>query len=162
MKVKKLLSVITLFALSLTMLAGCGSDPIQDDLDNYFEDKMPAIYAEEDSITEALGLATTDNYTDDATLIATLTNEIIPQSDALVAKVTAVTTDTDELTAVHAKYIEAMTTVNTSIKALLSGIELGDTAMIDEASLSLADAATQNDDYAASLNALGKDYGWQV
>lgn len=162
MKTKKIISLIALFAVTLTILIGCAADPIQADLDNYFENQTKDVFALEITVLNSLNSVTGENAPDNVTLAKKLEEEILVNSNSLLEKAKAITVQTEELRAIHEKYILALTTQNEAIKLLLSAAENDDFDGATVANTKLIESNTQNTLYKTEMNTFAKDYGWKI
>ena len=52
---KKLLALLLMVVMLVTLLAGCGTDPVQADLENFLNVEMTEVNADYTKITEEVG-----------------------------------------------------------------------------------------------------------
>ena len=159
MKSLKIVSGLIVLILASTMLAACGSDPVTDDLKSYINDKVPAVQTLESKAGDAFNASVGDNYKDDATLLAALTDAVIPASDDALTAAKKIAPATKEVTALKDQYVTTLTTYNNGYKTLQEALVNGSASKADEASALFATAEKQKEDYMAAITALGKDHG---
>ncbi len=80
---KNIMVTISVLLIYVTVLAGCGSDPVQDDLINYINNQVPTIAALEEKVTSEYQAVKTDSNADDTKFGAKLNDVIIPANDKL-------------------------------------------------------------------------------
>jgi hypothetical protein len=150
-------------ALVLTLFAGCASDPAEDDINNYFQNEMVNVIELETSVTSSFNSAVEENYVDDATLLVKLKEEVVPNSNQLIEAAQAVVTETEELGAIHAKYVESKMTQNEGLVMLLNVIEndLG-TEMATQANDLLLASQAQLEIYDTELFAFAGEHGIEM
>jgi len=162
MKKTKIISTIALFAITLTMLAGCGTDPVQDDITDYINNQMPAVAILEGNVNKSFNSVIGDKYVDDPTMLKKIKDEVIPNSNKLIEKAKAVTVKTPELKILHAKYIAAKVAENSALIMIQTALENGDGDMVKKSNDLIIQAGKQAIDYVAEVNAFAKDHGLEV
>jgi hypothetical protein len=144
--------------LSLDLiLSGCG-DPVQDELLDYVNEKMPALADEETEIVGKYAAVTGMNYTADQTLYDVLKEEIIPEYNAFINDLEAVEISTDELRKIHEDYIEATNIQASAFLLIVTAIENQDSGMINEANEKLNTARKMMRDYKTEVEKLAKEH----
>ncbi len=160
MKKKEILNVMALSALTFTLFSGCGSDSAEEDLTSYITEQMPDITDMENTVTSGSNSVLGKKYVDDQTLLLKLKDDVIPNSDELIEKAKAVTTQTEKLSAIHKKYIEAMITQNKGFTMLLKALEQdSNIEMAEDANKLLKEADAQTQNYETELEAFAEDNG---
>lgn len=162
MKKTKIMSIIAALALSFTVLSGCGSDPIQDDLTNYVNNQLPAVQTTETALKDTLNANVGDNYTDDETLLTALNDSVLPLSVDVLAAAEKIVPATEEVAALHKQYVTSLTTLNSALTMLVEALSTGDGDMATEANDLLITAQTQDDEFVAAVAALAKDHGLKL
>ncbi len=162
MKKLKIVSIFIVLSLAFAMLAACGSDPIQDDLKSYINDQMPAVQAKYDTSLDAYNAVAGDSYTDDATMLAALTETVVPTIAEALAAAKAITPATKEVTALNDQYVVALTSYNDAYITIQDALTNSDAAKIDEAAALLQTATTQSADFNTALAALAKDHNLTI
>lgn len=148
--------------ISLVLLTGCGSDPVQEELLDYINTDMSALADKEATAIDAYEKATGENYTDDQTLYNELTNVIIPTYKEFVEQLEEVKVESDELKELHEMYVEAANTQYNAFLKIVDAIEKGDTGIISEANEMLSEARNQLRTYQSELEKLAKEHDVEI
>ena len=157
---KKFLATILTIVMAVTVLSACGkADPISEDLLNYNNTQLQPIIDASKPISADYASITGSNYTSDEVSSAKFKDVIIPASDALVAKATAIVPATDEVKKLHAVYVSALTTQNEAFKMFLDAITKGDATIVTAGTAKLADANKLLAQFNTDLPALKKAHG---
>ena len=162
MKHLKIMSIFVVLVFAFSMLAACGSDPVADDLTSYVNDQMPAVQAKYNTALDAYNAVAGDNYTDDATMLASLTETVVPTIADALAAAQAIAPATPEVTALNAQYVTALMTYNDCYTVMQEALANGDATKMDEAAALLETATTQGVDFNDALDALAKDHGLTI
>ncbi|MFD1359095.1 hypothetical protein ACFQ4X_14340 [Fictibacillus halophilus] len=149
--------IVAGFLLMLFLLSGCG-DPVQDDLLDYVNEKMPSLGKEEMKIVGKYDDVTGPNYTDDQSLYDALKAEIIPEYNEFIKDLEAVEIETDELRNIHEDYIEATNIQASAFLLIVSAIENQDSTMINEANEKLNTARKMMREYQNDVKKLAKEH----
>ena len=72
---KKIFALLLMVVMSVTLLAGCGSDPVYDDLENFLNVEMKEVNADYTKITEEVGKW--EAYEDDAQILASINDTLL-------------------------------------------------------------------------------------
>ena len=159
-KMKKLMAIILTTVMAITVFAACGkADPVADDLINYNNNQIQPVIDAAKPISADYASITGSNYTSDTVSSAKLKDVIIPASDALVAKATAIVPTTDEVKKLHAVYVSALTTRNEGYKLLLDAATKGDATMVTAANAKFEAANKLVDQFNVDFPALKKAHG---
>ncbi len=158
-KMKNIMATISALLICVTVLAGCGSDPVQDDLINYINNQLPTIATLEKKVTSEFEAVKADSNTDDATFGAKLKDVIIPASNELIDKSKATVPATDEVKKVHDKYIASVTVQSEAFAILLDAATKNDEKIAKTANDKLTEAERLSKEYLADLETLKKDHG---
>jgi DNA repair ATPase RecN len=149
--------IVASFLLMLFLLSGCG-DPVQNDLLNYVNEKMPALGKEETKILEKYEDVTGPNYTDDQTLYDALKVEIIPAYNQYIEDLESVKNETEELRKIHEDYIEAANIQASAFLTVITALENQDSGLINEANQKLNTARKMMRDYQNAVEKLAKEH----
>ncbi|WP_235849019.1 MULTISPECIES: hypothetical protein [Bacillaceae] len=135
--------IITLgTVLALFLLAGCFSDPVQDDLEDYVNNQIMPLAEEEEEIVALYESVTGVNYTDDFILYDTIELDIIPKYQTFINDLEAIRPATSEVREVHETYIQASNVQYNAMVMILEAIEFQDQGMIIDANEKLDEART--------------------
>lgn len=157
--IKNIMATLSALLICVTVLAGCGSDPVQDDLINYINNQVPTIAALEEKVTSEYQAVKTDSNADDAMFAAKLKDVIIPADDELIAKAKATVPATEEVKKVHDKYIASVTAQSEAFAILLDAAGKNDEKLAETANTKLTEAEKLSEEYLADLETLKKDHG---
>jgi len=160
MKKNKIIIAFAILTMALTILTGCATDPIDTDLTNYYENQIPALTELENSVMTAFNSVVEENFVDDQTLILKLKNDVIPNSNNLVEQSKAVTTETEELKAIHEKFTASLVTENSAFTTMLEGLENRDKDLVTKGNDLLTESHVQFQAFSTALDALAKEHGW--
>jgi len=145
------------FLVCITLLAGCGSNDVQDDLLVYVNESMSSLSDQEAEAIDLYDRVSGFHYTDDETLYYTLLDEVIPKYGAFIDGLENVKVETDELNEIHELYIEAANLQSSAFLTILTAIEEQDSEKINEANQKLADARKMLRDYQQQIDDLAEE-----
>lgn len=152
-----------LAAVLLTLgLAGCFSDPVQDDLLNYLNVQSPSLVDKEDRIFSDYGSVAGTNYTDDTTMYDKLTKDVIPDMKDLIKELENLKLDTTEVKNVHQKWIDAAKMQLKGFEALKTALEQQSTAGVDQANEYFDKATSMYGDHETAIENLAKDHNVEL
>jgi len=144
-------------ALISAILAGCGSNPVQDDLIHYINEEVLPLADEENAITGAYESVTGENYVDDESLYAEL-ETLIPKYRDYVAKIEEINPETDEVKELHELYIAASNKQYNAMVQISAALENQDVNLVSEANGKLDEARSGMREYRNRLEALAKEH----
>lgn len=156
---KKFIVTIVALLMCVAMLAGCGSDPVQDDLINYINNQVKPIAELENKVTTEYAAIKGDSKADDAAFAAKLKDVIIPANNELIAKAKATVPATEEVKKVHDKYIASVNAQNEAFVILLEAAQKNDEELVKTANEKLTVSEKISKEYLADLEALKKEHG---
>jgi len=144
-------------ALISAILAGCGSNPVQDDLISYLNEDLRPLADEETEIMGIYESITGENYADDESLYAEMEN-LIPRYRDYVAKVEEIRPETDEVKELHELYITASNKQYNAMVQISAALENQDVNLVSEANGKLDEARSGMREYRNRLEALAKKH----
>lgn len=151
---KKILAVTMMICLLIPTLAGCFSDPVQDDLLNYINKEIPTVRTLENSVSKMYTDITSDGNIDDATAATKFESELLPTSDELISKAKAIVPATDEVKKVHDKYIAALTAQHDGFKLYKDAYANSDVDAVTKANDQMTKALSTSEEFLTELRAL--------
>lgn len=154
---KKVLTGLFSFVF-VFLLAGCFSDPIQDDILSYSNEEMTKAHELEDTAVSAYNEVTGQNYTDDETMYATLVDDVIPTYNEFISELNNTHVETDELREIHELIIQGANTQYNAFVKIAHALEDQDADAIEEANGMLDDAKKNFRDYQHQLDKLAKEH----
>ena len=157
---KKIFSLLLMVVMSVTLLAGCGSDPVYDDLENFLNVEMKEVNAEYTQVTAEVG--TWENLEDDTAIKKSIDDTLLPLVNGSLEKLKDITPETEEVKAIKDKYVRVMETYKTGFEALSEGCETQDEATINAGSQKLEEAVELLDEYNKALEELAKEHGSEI
>lgn len=126
---------------------------------NDYVNSVRTLAPEEERLIGIYDSVTGDNYSDDETLYAALTNQIIPGYLAFIDEVEAVMPRNSAIREVHEIYIEAINVQNGAFTLMLSALEQQDYEIITEANEKLTTARGLMRDYMYAVEDLAAEAG---
>ena len=157
---KKIFALLLMVVMSVTLLAGCGTDPVQADLENFLNVEMTEVNADYTKITEEVGKW--EAYEDDAQILASINDTILPLVESSLAALKDINPETEEVKAIKDKYVKVMDTYKVAFETLSEGCETQDEATINAGSQKLEEAVELLDEYNKALEELAKEHGSEV
>lgn len=150
--------IIFLATTLLLLLAGCGNDPVQEDLINYVNEDLPAVAKLEKDAMDAYDSVTGSNYTDDLTTYNTIIEEVIPTYNEFIKELEAISVETDAVSKIHEQYIDVANLQSSAFVNITDALEKGDMGLIADANDQLTDARKGMREYQSDLKKLAKDH----
>ena len=157
---KKIFALLLMVIMSVTLLAGCGTDPVYEDLSNYLNVEMVKVNAEYEKLTAEVG--TWETLEDDAAIKKSIDDTPLPLVNGSLEKLKDITPETEEVKAIKDKYVKVMETYKTGFEALSEGCETQEEATINAGSQKLEEAVELLDEYNKALEELAKEHGSEV
>lgn len=157
---KKLLALLLMLVMSVTLLAGCGTDPVYEDLSNYLNVEMVEVNAEYEKLTAEVG--TWETLEDDIAIKKSIDDTLLPLVNGSLEKLGGINPETEEVKAIKDKYVKVMDTYKVAFETLAEGCETQDEATINTATEKLEEAVSLLDEYNKALEELAKEHGSEV
>ncbi len=146
--------------MSVTLLAGCGTDPVYEDLSNFLNVEMVEVNAEYEKLTAEVG--TWETLEDDIAIKKSIGDTLLPLVNGSLEKLKDINPETEEVKAIKDKYVKVMETYKTGFETLSEGCETQDEATINAGSQKLEEAVELLDEYNKALEELAKEHGSEV
>jgi len=140
------------------VLSACFNDPIQDDLMNYVNSEMTTAFELEATAVSAYDQVSGINYTDDVTMYDALVITVIPTYNEFIKELNSVPIDTEELRAVHEKYIEGADLQYNAFVKIVRALETQDPLLIEEANGMLEEARSLLREYQNEIDKLAEEH----
>ena len=157
---KKIFALLLMVIMSVTLLAGCGTDPVYEDLSNFLNVEMVEVNAEYEKLTAEVG--TWETLEDDIAIKKSIDDTLLPLVNGSLEKLKDINSETEEVKAIKDKYVKVMETYKTGFETLSEGCETQDEATINEGSQKLEEAVELLDEYNKALEELAKEHGSEV
>ncbi len=157
---KKLLAILLMVVMSVTLLAGCGTDPVYEDLSNFLNVEMVEVNADYEKIKEEVGKW--ESMEDDSALANSLKDVLIPLVDGSLAALENIAPATEEVKAVKEKYVKVMETYKEGFEALADGCVTQEQTTIDAGTEKMNEAVELLDEYNQALEDLAKEHGGEI
>lgn len=156
---KKILTRTLALVMTVTALAGCGSDPVADDFEQYLNTDMTEVNANYEEIKEEVG--NWENIESDEEMYANINDVVLPLVNESLDMLAEIQPETDEVKAVKEKYKLVMDAYKEAFE-LLAASEDGDTSKAEEGSAKLEEGVQLLDDYNAALEELAAKYDMEI
>ncbi len=157
---KKIFALLLMVIMSVTLLAGCGTDPVYEDLSNFLNVEMVEVNAEYEKLTAEVG--TWETLEDDIAIKKSIGDTLLPLVNGSLEKLKDINPETEEVKAIKDKYVKVMETYKTGFETLSEGCETQDEATINAGSQKLEEAVELLDEYNKALEELAKEHGSEV
>ena len=157
---KKIFSLLLMVVMTVTLLIGCGSDPVYDDLENFLNVEMVEVNAEYEKLTAEVG--TWETLEDNIAIKKSIDDTLLPLVNGSLEKLKDINPETEEVKAIKDKYVKVMETYKTGFETLSEGCETQDEATINAGSQKLEEAVELLDEYNKALEELAKEHGSEV
>ena len=157
---KKIFALLLMAVMSVTLLAGCGSDPIYDDLENFLNVEMVEVNADYEKLTAEVG--TWETLEDDAAIKKSIDDTLLPLVNGSLEKLKDINPETEEVKAIKDKYVKVMDAYKAGFEALSEGCETQEDETINKGSQKLEEAVGLLDEYNKALEELAKEHGSEV
>ena len=157
---KKIFALLLMAVMSVTLLAGCGTDPVYEDLSNYLNVEMVEVNADYEKITAEVG--TWETLEDDNAIKKSIEDTLLPLVNGSLEKLTEINPATEEVKEIKDKYVKVMDAYKAGFEALSEGCETQDEATINAGSQKLEEAVELLDEYNKALEELAKEHGSEV
>lgn len=151
-----------LFILFLSLLTGCGQDPVQEDLLNYVNVELAKTTSLENEAINAYEGVTGSNYKNDVESYAVLNNIVIPKYHEFINRIESIQPKTEEVRQIHELHISSVNKQYNALLKLMTAIENGDSDKVIEANEMLSNSRSDMRNYKARLNELGKKYDVKI
>ncbi|PYG89924.1 hypothetical protein LY28_00524 [Ruminiclostridium sufflavum DSM 19573] len=158
----ELISAIAILGIVFFMLAGCGADPIAEDITSYMNNQMPSVIELQNEYLSALNTISEAGGSDAKAVASELKDEVIPLSDRLIEAAEKVIPATEEIKALHGKYISAMTKQNSGLAKMLEGLQNNNEKAVTSGSQIISEANTEYTAFVNELTAIAKAHGLEV
>ena len=157
---KKIFALLLMAVMSVTLLAGCGTDPVYEDLSNYLNVEMVEVNADYEKLTAEVG--TWETLEDDAAIKKSIDDTLLPLVNGSLEKLGGINPETEEVKEIKNKYVKMMDAYKASFEALSEGCETQDEATINTGNEKLEEALKLLDEYNKALEELAKEHGSEV
>ena len=157
---KKIFALLLMVVMSVTLLAGCGTDPVYEDLSNYLNVEMVDVNADYEKLTAEVG--TWETLEDDNAIKKSIEDTLLPLVNGSLEKLTEINPATEEVKEIKDKYVKMMDAYKASFEILAEGCETQEEATINAGSQKLEEAVELLDEYNKALEDLAKEHGSEV
>ena len=147
-----------LVVVFVLLLAGCGGDPVQEDILNYVNEETTAASELEDEAITAYEGVSGANYQDDPTMHDALVNVVIPSYSEFIKELKDVTIETEELKELHEIYLTGAELQLQGFEKIVEALEKQDASIIEEANQLLNEGKENIEDYKNKLDSLATEH----
>lgn len=157
---KKMITVLLTLATTIGMLTGCGGNPVAEELKKFLNTDMVEVNAKyEDLKTE---MVKWNNLEDDAALIASIKNTVLPNINESLEMLTKIELQTEEVKAIKEKYKKVMEAYKEGYQEMLNAAEAGDVDGIEAGTKKIDEGVNLLDDYNKALEDLAKENDLEI
>ena len=157
---KKIFALLLMVVMSVTLLAGCGTDPVYEDLSNFLNVEMKEVNADYTKLTEEVG--TWEALEDDHAIKNSLDDTLLPLVNGSLEKLKNINPETEEVKTIKEKYVKVMDAYKESFELLSEGCETQEDETINAGSAKLEEAVDLLDEYNKALEELAKEHGSEI
>ena len=157
---KKIFTLLLMVIMSVTLLAGCGTDPVYEDLSNFLNVEMVEVNAEYEKLTAEVG--TWEILEDDIAIKKSIDDTLLPLVNGSLEKLKDINPETEEVKAIKDKYVKVMDTYKVAFETLAEGCETQEDATINAGSEKLEEAVGLLDEYNKALETIAAEYDLEV
>ncbi len=157
---KKIIAITLLLVMGLSLLAGCGSDPVADDFTKYMNTDMVDVNANYDKIKEESGKW--ENYTKDEEVINSANNVILPLINDSLDKLSKINPETDEVKSIKDKYVKVMEAYKEGYTKTVEYCNTGDETAMNTGKAKLEEGIKLLDEYNKALESLAEEKGMTI
>ncbi len=157
---KKIFALLLMVVMPVTLLAGCGTDPVYEDLANYLNVEMVEVNADYEKLTAEVG--TWETLEDDNAIKKSIEDTLLPLVNGSLEKLTEINPATEEVKEIKDKYVKMMEAYKASFEILAEGCETQDEATINAGNEKLEEALELLDEYNKALEELAKEHGSEI
>ena len=157
---KKIFALLLMVVMSVTLLAGCGTDPVYEDLSNYLNVEMVEVNDEYEKLTAEVG--TWETLEDDAAIKKSIDDTLLPIVNGSLEKLGGINPETEEVKEIKNKYVKMMDAYKAAFEALSEGCETQEDEIINTGNKKLEEALEILDEYNKALEELAKEHGSEV
>lgn len=161
MKVKNGVVLLFLVLISLSLFA-CGNVTVKDDLKNYIDEWHSKMGDRVDTNRAEFNSAINENFIDYDTLYSDINDDIMPDLKDAIGIAEKIEPKTDEVKAVHEKYLNALNMQLEAYELILTAIESQDSEDSSKAGDKLAEAGDEAQDFATALSEMAEKYGIEL
>jgi hypothetical protein len=143
------------------LLAGCGSDPVKEDLTHYFENDLPKMAAQEKEIADQFTQISANKQLDPQSVIETLDQQVIGKYAAFLAELEKIQPETPEVQQVHAQYLEASRLNQEALEMIVQSLKEKNQEQYVAARAKLDEASEKVKQSKTAIKELADQYGVQ-
>jgi len=156
---KKTLALILMLVFCFSLLTACG-DPVEADFENYLNVATVEVNNNYTKLTEEVG--NWANLESDEALAASLNDTLIPLVNDSIAKLEAISPETEPVQALKAQYVAVYQAYKEAFSLMSSAASTGDEAQFTQGEEKLSEGVELLNTYNAGLETLAAEYGYTV
>ena len=157
---KKYAALVMATILALSVLAGCGSDPVADDFEKFINTDMVDVNANYQKIkTES---AKWSDFETNDELVDSIENTILPAVNDSIDKLSKINPETDEVKNIKAKYEKVMAAYKDGYEKMLEACKSNDEELANTGSKKIDEGLKLLDEYNKALESLAKEKDMKV
>ncbi|RNB79267.1 hypothetical protein [Brevibacillus panacihumi] len=146
---------------AVLLLAGCSSDPVEEDANHYFKEELPKVASlEQEIMTQFSNMSQT--LKDPQALYQGLNDQVLPRYEAFVKELEKIKPATKEVQEVHEKYLSATRAQQEAFQRIVNAMKDKDKAGLTAAREKLEEARTLIKESKEGMKQLALGYGIQL
>jgi len=157
---KKVVASLLMVVMMISMLAGCGSDPVAEELEKFINTDMVQVNKKYEDLKAEMSKWETAE--DETVLISSLKDTVLPNIQESLDLLSKIDVKTNELKEIKEKYKKVLDTYNEGFNKMLSALEAGDEAGVDSAGEKINEGIKFLDEYNKALENLAKEKNMEV
>lgn len=157
---KKIMTALLAMVMMIGMLTACGSDPVAEELEKFINTDMIEVNKKYEDLKAEM--SKWQSLEDDAALIASLKDTVLPNIDESLNLLSKITLQTEEVKEIKGKYTKVLDTYKEGFKVMLSAAETGDETGLKTADEKIAEGLKLLDDYNKALENLAKEKKMEI
>ncbi len=157
---KKMMTALLAMVMMISMLTGCGSDPVAEELEKFLNTDMVAVNQKYEDLKAEM--TKWQSLEDDAALITSLKNTVLPNIDESLNLLSKINLQTEEVKEIKGKYKKVLDTYKEGFQVMLNAAEAGDEAGLKAADEKIAEGIKLIDDYNNALENLAKEKKMEI
>lgn len=152
---KKFIAFALTLIMSFSVLTGCSSDPVAEELEKFINTDMKDVNAKQKELSAELEKWST--YEDEVAMTTSINDIILPTIEEALDSISKIELSTKEVKALKDTYENGLTTYKDAYELMLSAIETGDEATYTESSEMLVEANDLFKEYNDAAEKLAKE-----
>lgn len=143
------------------LVAGCGTDPVEEDVNNYLKNELPKLSTLEKEIITDFSTISANRQLDAEALHKDLSDKVLSKYETFVQELEKIKPATQEVQQAHEKYVTAARAQLEAFRAVVSAMKTKDQAEVTAAREKQQAAKKLGDESKEAIQQLAVGYGVQ-